>query len=134
MARRLRFPAGLAIAAATLLAAGCGGEPELQLYRLEPTRDCLEDGGGRVTTDDLDFVASTAGGGAFRAEVGENQLTISFGEQEEDAVRTAQAYRDFAGPTIPIDHVLARNENAVMVWNTPPTDGERAQVVACLSG
>lgn len=134
MRRRPGIPAALAILAAVLLAAGCGGEAEPDFYRLEPTRSCLEEAGMEVTTEDLDFVASTATAGALRAGVGENEVTVSFGEEEEEAVRTAQAYRDFADPTIAIDHVLAREANAVLVWNAPPGDEERGPVHACLRG
>jgi hypothetical protein len=125
--------AGLALAAA-LLAAGCGGETEPDAYSLEPTQDCLEEAGYDASTEDLDFVASTATGGAFHTDVGENEVTLSFGETTEEAERTAQAYRNFAGPTIQIEHVLFQRENVVFVWGAPPTDEERGPVEACLRG
>jgi hypothetical protein len=133
MTRPVRLAAGVALAAA-LLAAGCGGEAEPDLYRLEPTQSCLEEAGHDVTTEDLDFVASTATGGAFRADVGENEVTVTFGETEDEAERTASAYRNFAGPTISIDHVLFQRANAVLVWGAPPTDEERGPVEGCLQG
>ena len=130
---RLLWPlAGLVVAAA-LLAAGCGGEPEPTVYRLEPTRACLEQTGLEPTTANVDFVASTATGGAVRAEIAANEVTISFGETDEEAQRTARAYENFAGPRIPIEHVLFREHNAVLVWGAPPTDEERTRVVSCLS-
>jgi hypothetical protein len=133
MLRPVSLAAGLALAA-VLLVAGCGGNGEPELYRLDPTRACLEDAGHEVSTDDLDFVASTATGGAFRADVGANEVTLTFGETEEEAERTASAYRNFAGPTIQIDHVLFRRSNAVLVWGAPPGDEERAPVEGCLHG
>jgi len=128
----IRPLAGLVVAAA-LLAAGCGGEPEPTLYQLEPTRACLDGAGLDVTTENLDFVASTATGGALRAEIGANEVTVSFGATEEEAERTARAYRNFAGPRIPIDHVLFREHNAVLVWGAPPSDEERTRVHSCLA-
>jgi hypothetical protein len=131
---RTRMPlAGLVVAAA-LLAAGCGGPAGPETYGLDPTRACLEEAGFDVTTEDLDFVASTAVGGAVRADMPGNHVTISFGEGEEEAVRTEQAYRRFAAPQIPIEHVLFRERNAVLVWGAPPTDEESGPVVACLDG
>lgn len=133
MTRPVSYAAGLALAAA-LLAAGCGGDGEPELYQLEPTRACLEEAGHDVSMDDLDFVASTATGGAFRADAAENEVTVTFGESEDEAERTAAAYRNFAGPTIDIEHVLFRRANAVLLWGAPPGDEERAPVEACLRG
>lgn len=133
MTRPTRFLGGL-VAAAALVAAGCGGESGPELYRLEPTQACLEEAGLDVTTDDLDFVASTAAGGALRVDIAANHATISFGETQDEAARTAEAYRNFAGPQIPVEHVLFREQNAVLVWGAPPSDEERTRVVSCLSG
>ena len=133
MIRPTRFLAGLVVTAA-LVAAGCGGEAEPERYELEPTRECLEQAGIEVTTDDLDFVASTAAGGALRAHLPENEVTISLGETDAEAERTATAYRNFAGPTIAIEHVLSRQANAVLVWGAPPSDDDRARVTSCLAG
>ena len=131
--RRL-FP-GLVVGIGLLLA-GCGGggadEPER--YRLEPTRDCLEQAAARVHTDGLDFVASTALGGGLKAKLPENEVTVAFGSSRADAARTEQAYRQFAGAKIPIDHVLFRRLNVVMLWELPPSDQDRATVLNCLEG
>jgi len=133
MTRRITSLGGLVLIAA-LLGAGCGGgESEPELYRLEPTRSCLEGAGLEVTTEELDFVASTATGGALRTDIAANHATVSFGETPEEAERTAEAYRNFAGPRIPIDHVLFRYENAVVVWGAPPSEEERTRVVSCLA-
>lgn len=133
MTRPASFVASLALAAA-LLGGGCSGEAPPEVYAPEPTRACLEEGGHEVATEGLDFVASTATRGAFRADVGENEVTLAFGETEEEAERTARAYRNFAGPTIPIDHVLFRISNSVLVWGAPPSDEERGAVEGCLRG
>ncbi|MDQ4029812.1 MAG: hypothetical protein M3168_02105 [Actinomycetota bacterium] len=137
MAPDRRFFSGLVVGIGLFLA-GCGGtgsganEPER--YRLEPTRDCLEQAAARVTTEGLDFVASTALGGGLGVKLSENELTIAFGQSRADAVRTEQAYRQFAGEAIPIDDVLFRRLNVVMLWELPPTDKDRAIVLNCLEG
>lgn len=135
MTRERRLRSGLVVGIGLLLA-GCGGgganEPER--YRLEPTRDCLEDAAADVTTGGLDFVASTALGGGLIVKLSENELTIAFGQGRGDAVRTEQAYRQFAGEKIPIDRLLFRRLNVVMLWELPPTDKDRATVLGCLDG
>jgi hypothetical protein len=135
MTRERRLRSGLVVGIGLLLA-GCGGsganEPER--YRLEPTRDCLEDAAASVTTGGLDFVASTALGGGLIVKLSENKLTIAFGQSRSDAVRTEQAYRQFAGEKIPIDRLLFRRLNVVMLWELPPTDKDRATVLGCLEG
>ncbi len=131
MTRPTSFLAGLA-AAAALLAGGCGGDSEPETYRLPSTRACLQEAGFAVTTRELDFVASTAARGAVRAELPDNEVTISLGDSEEEATRTARAYRSFAGSKIPIEHVLFQHQNAVLVWAVPPSESDLAQVVACL--
>ena len=126
-----------AVLAAVAVAAGCGGSgaDEPERYRLEPTRDCLEQAAARVTTGDLDFVASTALGGAMRVSLAtENFVVVSFGEDGAEAQRIENAYRRFAGRSIPIDAVLQRTKNVVMVWNAPPTGEEQDAVLGCLEG
>ena len=125
-----------ALVAALLLAAcGCAAEAEPPPpHALEPTQACLEGAGVAVDTDDLDFVASTALAGALHATVEGNEVTVAIGEDEEEAERISQAYRTFAGERIPIDQVLMRDRNAVLLWANPPSAQDRDRIVACLKG
>ena len=124
--------------AAAAVAAGCGGpgpaaEPER--YALHPSRACLQQAGVRVTTRGLDFVASTALGGAMRVRLPtDNFVDVSFGEDAVEAERIETAYRRFPGRSIQIDDVLLRTKNVVMVWNAPPTPEERDTLTGCLEG
>jgi thiol-disulfide isomerase/thioredoxin len=120
------------------LAAGCGGSgsEEPSSYALAPTRACLQsENGVEVNTRDVDFVASTALGGAMRVKVSPvNFVVMAFGDDEAEAQRIEQAYREFAGQRIPIDDVLERRKNLVLVWNAPPTGEDEGAIANCLKG
>ncbi len=135
MGTKLTLVAALAAAA---LVAGCGGAGETaepQRYALGPSRACLQENGLRASTTGLDFVASTALGGAMRVRLPtDNFVDVSFGEDDGEAERIEAAYRRFAGRSIPIDDVLQRTKNVVMVWNAPPTPEERETLLGCLAG
>ena len=123
--------AALAVA---LALGGCGGgDAQPSQYELEATRTCLERADVEVTSRNLDFVASTALGGAVRARFEDNSVTLAFGESPDDAQRIARAYENFAGPRIPIEDVLVRDRNVVMLWEARPAGDELARVEDCLS-
>ena len=130
---------GLAAALAlVVLVAGCGGSSgdEPSSYALAPTKACLlTEDGVKVNTKDVDFVATTALGGAMRVKVSrQNFVVMAFGENEAEAARIEEAYRDFAGKRIPIDDVLQRRKNLVLVWNAPPTGEDDGAISGCLKG
>ena len=135
MGTRWALASALAIAA---LAAACGGSPgaEPSRYLLTPTRECLlSQDGVRVDTKNVDFVATTALGGAMRVRLPtRNFVVMAFGNDEAEAERIEDAYREFAGRSIPIDDVLQRRKNLVLVWNAPPTGDDDAAVSGCLRG
>jgi hypothetical protein len=113
-----------------LAATGCGGS---ESYSLEPTRDCLESRGARIGGD-LDFVASTATGGAFRASFGDNSVKVLFGETEGDAEQIERAYGNFAFENVKagLADVLRRYKNTVTLWQEHPQDTDLALVTGCL--
>jgi hypothetical protein len=130
---------GLAVVLALVaLASACGGSggDEPSSYALAPTKQCLRgEEGFEVDTRNVDFVATTALGGAMRVRVSPtNFVVMAFGENEAEAQRIEQAYREFAGRSIPIDDVLERRKNLVLVWNAPPTGEEDDAVSGCLRG
>ena len=128
MSRRLFV---LAYATAVGLA-GCGGERPPDEYLFDATLACLRQEVGRVSTTDVDFVASTALGGALNARFRQNEVTISFGESAADAARTERAYRNFAPKRLKIDDVLRRDSNVVMLWAVGPTEKQSETVSNCL--
>lgn len=135
MGRRGIFVSALAAAAA--LAAGCGGagSAEDEPYVLGPSRACLEQMENvEVETDELDFVATTALGGAMRVELLANFVVLAFGNDAKEGERIERAYRQFAGSSIPIDDVLQRTRNVVLVWNAGPSPEEQNLVTGCLQG
>lgn len=120
------LPLALAIGA---LAAGCGSSGS---YSLEKTRGCLEQQPGVNVRAKVDFVASTALGGALNAAFPKNQVTISFGLDRDEAQRLVLAYRRFRGKNIGLADVLRPERNAVMLWALHPTEDDLKTVRDCL--
>ncbi len=115
---------------AGLLAAGCGGGKKT--YTLAKTRACLAGQPGVRLVGRVDFVASTALGGAVRVKLPQNQVTIAFALDEPEAARIAQAYRRFRGRNIGIEDVLRPQRNAVLLWVAHPSPEDEQTVTGCL--
>ena len=113
-----------------LLAAGCGGSTT---YTLPRSKSCLEQRGVKIGGR-LDFVANTATGGAFRANLTDNWVTIAFGENVKSGVDIENAYTRFALPNVRpgLADVLRRYNNAVTLWHQHPNDSDLSLVVGCL--
>ena len=114
---------------AGLLVAGCGGGKKT--YTLAETRACLAGQPVRLVGR-VDFVASTALGGAVRVKLPQNQVTIAFALDEAEAARIAQAYRRFRGRNIGIEDVLRPQRNAVLLWVAHPSSEDEQTVTGCL--
>ena len=130
MRRRTPIAASV-LAGAALLVAGCGGQKE---YTLEKTRPCLEGTPGIEVRSKVDFVASTALGGAVNVRFPrtKNQVTISFGLDRDEAGRIVKAYQRFRGKNIGLADVLRPDRNAVLLWAIHPSDGDIKAVGDCL--
>jgi hypothetical protein len=115
---------------AALLAASCGKDGG-KTYTLVKTRSCLEDQQVRLGGQ-LDFVATTATGGALRANLGRNFVIIVFGETAADADNINQAYHRFSSSNVGVDDVLRQQDNAVMLWHEHPSDQDLALITTCL--
>ena len=113
-----------------LLAAGCGGSTT---YTLPRSKSCLQQRGVKIGGP-LDFVANTATGGAFRANLSDNWVTIAFGENVKSGVDIENAYTRFALPNVRpgLADVLRRYNNAVTLWHQHPNDSDLSLVVGCL--
>src|SRR5688500_7501006 len=119
MIRARTLAVGLAAAA---LLTSCMGDDPTAPYRLEPTREGLEESDLRVgNPPPSDFVVTTASGGERVVPLVDIDLTLEFGESEAEADRLDAAYRRFAPRRLPIDDVLKRDRNVVELWEFSPT-------------
>ena len=121
----------LGIALLALLTAGCGGK---STYTVAKTRACLNARGATIGGK-LDFVASTATGGAFAASLGDNSVKLVFGQTPSDAAQIVFAYERFAFKNVKggLPDVLRRYNNVVTLWHAHPQDSDLSLVVGCLS-
>ena len=118
------------LVATCVLAAGCGGDGE-HLATLAKTQACLASAGVRLGGT-LDFVATTATGGALRAHLRDNEVTVVFGATVGDANQINDAYHRFRASNIGIEDVLKQQRNAVMLWASHPSDADIATITGCL--
>lgn len=109
--------------------AGCG--KDTPTYSLSKTSTCLQSAGAKLGGQ-LDFVATTATGGASRVRLHDNAVTVVFGETQGDADNIDAAYRRFHASNVGIDDVLRRQGNAIMLWQRHPSDADLATVTGCL--
>ena len=118
------------LALVAVLVSGCGGKTS---YTVAKTRACLQARGAQLGSK-LDFVASTATGGAFSAGLGDNNVKLVFGETEGDAEQIVAAYQRFAFPNVRtgLPDVLRRYSNVVTLWHEHPQDADLSLVVGCL--
>lgn len=118
------------LAAVAVLAVACGSSKP-KLYTLQKTKACLVKKNVRLGGR-LDFVALTATGGALRAHLGANFVTVSFGATQDDADNIDQAYVNFHAKNVGITSVLYQQQNAVMLWHEHPSDADVATITGCL--
>jgi hypothetical protein len=118
----------LLLLALALAACGPAKEPT---YDVEKTKSCLEDKGAKIGGP-LDFVASTATGGAFHVKLPANELTIAFGENPNDGEQIEKAYVRFHARNVGIADILKRYSNAVLLWKKHPEQSDLDTVTSCL--
>jgi len=116
--------------ALVILLAGCGGSTT---YKLDRTKTCLTQRGVSIGGP-LDFVAGTAMGGAFRANLGDNWVVVAFGDTLKSGVDIESAYTRFALRNVRrgLSDVLRRYNNAVTLWHMHPSDSDLSLIVGCL--
>ncbi len=113
-----------------LALAACGGS--IKTYTASKTRLCLAAHGATIVEPTGDIVASTATGGAFRARLTDNFVTVVFGASIGDANNINDAYHHFTGKNVGINDVLRQQGNAVMLWHEHPQAADIAIITACL--
>ena len=109
---------------------GCGSSSQ-RIYSLPKTTACLKTKPVRLGGQ-LDFVASTATGGAVKIHTKDNFLTLVFGKTVSDADNIAAAYRRFAAKNVGVDDVLHQDQNTVMLWHTHWSQPDLDLVGGCL--
>jgi hypothetical protein len=115
-----------------LLAAGCGAKTS---YTAAKTRACLQARGAQIVPPAAsDIVATSAVGGSFKADLGDNFVTLVFGTDESSGQNLADAYQRFAFPNVRggLPDVLRRYNNVVTLWHEHPQDADLSLVVGCL--
>jgi hypothetical protein len=119
------------------VAAGCGAASS-RPYTAAGTVGCLKGKGfTKVTTNPrkIDFIAAFAEHGGIRAHAADgNVLTIAFAADEAAAPSTAAAFKNQASPFYKkrIADILESERNAVLVWQTAPTQEQIDTVKGCL--
>ena len=122
-------PVAVLVLAAFVLAS-CGNGSG-KLYALDRTRSCLTKKHVRLGGQ-LDFVATTATGGALKAHPSSNFVTVVFGQTQADADAINQIYHRVASKNVGIEDVLRQQQNAVMLWHEHPSDDDLATITGCL--
>jgi hypothetical protein len=132
----MRLASAILVLAGLLLAGCSSGEPSA--YKASPTAKCLTGHGYALTTDDakVGVVAANAPNGGLLAKEPGNALTIAFGQNSDDALQIAAAFKRFAPKKLRphITDVLRIQKNAVLLWTVTPPQGELDKVYACLKG
>jgi hypothetical protein len=121
----------VALALLCALAIACGGAAD-KPYTLAKTRQCLQKNDAVKIGGRLDFVASTATGGALRLRLQHNAVTLVFGETVEDADNINDAYHRFHAKNVGIEAVIRQDRNAVLLFRQHPTDTDLSTVQGCL--
>ena len=118
-----------------MLLAGCGGS-SAKVYTVAKTRGCLEQAGIAIVAVDqtTDVVAESALGGSLGARIGQNRVTIAFGRSDAEGSVLAGAYKKYGSRDVPIDQVLQRKGNAVLLWAGAPSPRDADAVSSCLKG
>ena len=120
------------LALVVLLAVSCGAQ-SLKLAKLDPTQACLRAAGVRTDQNlGADFIAGTSTGGAFRAHLGKNFVTVVFSDSVELADGINDAYHRFRAQNVGIEDVLRQQGNVVMLWHQHPSDPDQSKIMDCL--
>jgi hypothetical protein len=120
-----------------LLAAGCGNNAGTT-FTAAGTVGCLRDQGfTRVTRSQakIGLIAAFAANGGLRAQAKNgNVVTIAFASDETEAKSTQAAFKNQASPFYKrrINDVMRADGNAVMVWQTAPSQEQMDTVEHCL--
>ena len=121
-----------------LVAAGCGARSN-KPYTAAGTVECLKSKGFTgVTTDPVKvgFIAGFADNGGILAKApgGSNVVTIAFAGDTAGAADTESAFKAHATPFYRrhMGDIMESQRNAVLVWQTSPTQPQIDAALGCL--
>jgi hypothetical protein len=120
-----------------LVAAGCGARSSAP-YTAAGTVACLKSKGFTgVTTNPVKvgFIAGFADNGGILAKApGGNVVTIAFAGDTAGAAQTESAFKAHATPFYRrhIGDIMESQRNAVLVWQTSPTQAQIDDALGCL--
>ena len=101
--------------------------------RLQEVSDCLGSAGVAVTTDGLDFVAGNALGGALKAPMQGNVVTISDGLAPAGALGIVNGYERLSSD-LDLPRLLRRQGRFALLWGAAPAASQTRVVDRCLRG
>jgi hypothetical protein len=125
------------LAGLALVAAGCGARSSTP-YTAAGTVKCLKSKGFTgVTTDPVKvgFIAGFADNGGILAKApGGNVVTIAFAGDATGAADTESAFKAHATPFYKrhMADIMESQRNAVLVWQTSPTQAQIDDALGCL--
>jgi hypothetical protein len=100
--------------------------------RLKQAERCFKAVNIPATTDGLDdFVAENALGGAIKAPLQGNVVTISDGLTPAGAIGIVHGYERLA-QNLDLAHLLRRESRFALLWGNPPTASQTRTISACL--
>jgi hypothetical protein len=120
-----------------LVAAGCGARSS-KPYTAAGTVACLKSKGFTGLTTNpvkVGFIAGFAdNGGILATAPGGNVVTIAFAGDTSGAAQTEAAFRAHATPFYRrhMSDIMESKRNAVLVWQTSPTQPQIDDVLGCL--
>jgi hypothetical protein len=114
---------------ASVFVAGCGSPAT---YDVDKTRACLAKQSGVAVSAKVDFVASTALGGAISVKLLGNKVTLSFANDRQEAERIVRAYQRFKGRNIGLEDVLRPTHNVIVLWALHPSETASETIHDCL--
>ena len=125
------------VVSVALVAAGCGARSSAP-YTAAGTVACLKSKGFTgVTTNPVKvgFIAGFADNGGILAKApGGNVVTIAFAGDTAGAAQTESAFKAHATPFYRrhIGDIMESQRNAVLVWQTSPTQAQIDDALGCL--
>lgn len=125
------------VVSVALVAAGCGARSS-KPYTAAGTVACLKSKGFTgVTTNPVKvgFIAGFADNGGILAEApGGNVVTIAFAGDTAGAAATESAFKAHATPFYRrhMGDIMESQRNAVLVWQTSPTQAQIDAALGCL--